>query len=655
MIFLKKPICFFIIVFYSFYTNIVLSQSLKQELRPWNESDDVEFSKWFVDNKTILNNFIDNECPYKNISQVCSDIIYQERIKYAEKKMISIISFDHSKKFGIFLKQYVIAYINLNTTTNSPSSISSTTALEFKVRPLYIYDFDKITRIFNQTPHNKKNNDDELDLNHSQNGFLVQQVKTIMLGFGANTTFFFSNASGLQNLVNFSIGLIPTKEKTSLFNYFVENKEDIYTNKRKVPFKSEMLENWKVGDNVLFKSSGGAIFVASAGIPFVRVGTTIAVFGSWMYYLEKMGNNKVYINATNVTTKAALAFTNTFTVNAVDNYIKDIGIGHSFEVDLSDFKAARAYEDMLKGNLVPMQEMAKDDKNLAVINVESNDYKISGNMKSFIFDISLAKFTSSKANYYSLANAHFLRSGVKIENEYGIYSREILGRTLTKHKNRIKSFYGGITKVTDQEKKLISIDNKIQFSWNFEKDHFEKKALDHAIDEIIQDTGLDFLKIKTPDTEKLGYVRISLKAEADMFFTRAINGINKEFIFFNIQKNMLLMIENYFKDDNDKNQLCNFTEIVFSCKNKYTQESITALTKIKELSNRLNINEKNNKNFTQAYAEIGEFVWTNQFIFKAILEQMKTCGSKIIYEISGEKISDYKTENTTLRDIELCK
>ncbi len=647
---LKKSLFLFIIVFYSFHSNMVFSSpnDIEEGLRPWKDTDNIEFTKWFTDNKSVLKIFIDNECPYKNISQECSDIIYSERIKYAEEKLISLISLDQSKRFGIFLKQYVLSYINLYSINTSKTETSN---LEFKVNPLFLYDFDKVTRIFNLTPHRKNSHDEELEFNHFENGFRIQKYTSIHFGIGIKNDFFFSNASGFQNLISFTLGLVPAKEKTSLFNYYVDKKENISTSKRKLPVKSEMLEEWQIGDNVLFKSSGGAIFVASAGIPFLKIGTTIAVLGSWLYYLEKTGHNKVYINATRLKTKSAIAFTNSLTVNAIDNYLIDVGFGHSFEIDLSDFKAAKAYEDMLKGNLVPIQEMANDDKNLAVVNVEINEHRISGNVKSFIFDISLAKLISSKANYYSLSNTQFLRSGLKIDNEYGIYSREILGRTLTRHRNKIKSFYGGITNITDQENKLISTDNKIQFNWNFEKDHFDRESLDHAINDIVQDTGLDYLKIKTPDIKKLGYARITLRAEADSFFTKAIKGKNREFIFSNIQKNMFSMIEAYFNGD-DKNQLCNITGIIYPCKTKYTQESIKALSKIKELSKLFK--ENKTKSSAQAYAEFGEQVWTNQFIFKAILEQMKSCGSNIFYEISGEKISDYKIENTTVRNIELC-
>jgi len=534
------------------------------------------------------------------------------------------------------------------------STSKPTVQLEYKVKPLGLFYYDAITRIFNLTPEiNDASAVNILDLEKYEKGFKVQKFWTVLGGLGAQAQFYFSNATGLQNLLGFSIGLAPQKNKSALFTYFVKDTKELNLIKRHIPWKAEDLYEWSVGDSVAYESAGGMIFVAGAGIPFLKANTTIATQGSWRYYVQKIDDERVYVNATRAETKSAAAFAGTLALSVGEAALKDVGHGFSYEIDLSDFEAARAYEDMLKGNIVPLQKMAADSLNPFVQTVQANANLLSGKMKGFVFGIPFANVTTSKANFYSLSNIKNLKEGLVVNNEYGIYSREVIGRLVTHHKNRIKSFYGGVTKVTDKNDKLISVDNKVHFNWFFEKDHSDSKALNHAIEDVIQDTGLDYLQIKAPASSELGYVSVNLKVEADTHFTKALTGANRAAVFSGMQKNMAGLIDLYFKAG-DRHDLCVTDEQ--DCKSRYTAESIRAIGKIKELSEALSANfGKDNKAFAQAYAKIGEQAWTNQFVFRAFLDQMRFCGSNVSYEVSGEKISNYQLQNITSLDVIKCK
>jgi hypothetical protein len=276
-------------------------------------------------------------------------------------------------------------------------------------------------------------------------------------------------------------------------------------------------------------------------------------------------------------------------------------------------------------------------------------------VKSFVFGIPFANVVSSKGNFYSLSNIKNLKEGLVVDNEYGIYSREVRDRFVNRHKNRVKSFYGGVSKVTDKNGALVSVDNKVQLSWFYEKDHGDTKSLNNAIEDVIQDTGLDYLKVKAPSDKELGYINVSLKLDAGTSFTKAIAGQNQAFTFSLMQKAMTNAIATYFNGD-DRHELCHAAEDKGTCKARYTSESIEAFAKIRSLSSELAKHYgKNNKAFAQTYAKIGAEAWTNQFVFKAMLEQMKHCGSAVNYEVSGEKISNYQLQNVTSQDVQFCK
>jgi hypothetical protein len=649
---IRPHILFFIFFISTFVTSGAFSNT-QETTRRWVQSDDNEFVEWFSKDEFYRHSYINQGCPYKPFSLDCTELIYQAKIVYSFKSNIDAKSFAPSKKLGMLLQKIFSQYTKFYNKYISTKETTAST-IDYSVRPFFLYDLFNITRIFNLTQHSSEFQNNEIEFNRFEKGFIVQKYFQLSLGLGANTGFSFSNVQGLQSLVNFSIGLMPIKERTTLFSYYVPKKEDLRVEKRHIPFNADKLKNWNIGDNVFYQSSGGAVFLASAGIPFLSVGATITLEGSWNYYLEKLDDHKVFINATRVTTKSAMAFLGTVALSIGENFLKNNGIGFSYEVDLSNEQAAMAYKDMLKGNIVPMQEMANDDRNFSVINVENQNSKFMGKAKILSLGFPLVKLTSSKGNYYSLSQSHYLDGGLKVENEYGIYSREVFGMLLTRHKNRIKSFYGGVTKISNAKNELLSLDNKIQFSWNFEKDHFKSHSFNKAINEIIQDTGLNFLKIKSFETENLGYARINLKVDADAQFTNALTGANRSIIFENIQNDLFTNIDNYF-EGSDIYNLCHMEKLIRSCKSHYKAESKNALDKIIELTADLKYQiGKNNKEFAQSYAKIGELSWKNPFLFKAIFEQMKKCGSTLSYEVSGEKISQYRLKLETPLDPKVC-
>jgi hypothetical protein len=641
-----------VLTFYPSHSHFAFAND-QFDSRPWIQSDDDGFFKWFTLNEELRKDYISQECPYKSLSHECIDLIHRARIIYSYESNISVESFSPSKKFGILLQKMFPQYSKIYNKYFPPNTTQKPD-IDFNMSSIQLYDMLKITRILNLTPQSTEMINNEIDFNHYDKGFMVQKYFRYALGLGAKGVFNFPNVAGLQSLVNFSIGLMPTLEKTTLFKYYVQNKEDISKIKRQIPHKAKNLNHWIAGDNVFYESTGGAVFIASAGIPFLSVGTTIALEGSWRYYIEKGDGKKIFISVSKVTTKSALAFVGTAVSSLGEKFLKDDGIGFSYEIDLSNESAAMALEDLIKGNFIPIQKMAKDDSNFFVQDIESQNYQLTGKVKIFNLGLPFINLTASSGHYFSHSNIHLLESGLKIENEYGIFSQEIIGKTFSRHKNRIKSFYGGVTKITDSNNKLISIDNKIQFNWYFEKDHFKNNSFNRAIEQIIQDTSLENLRLKSFETEKFGYAQINFKTETDAHFTNAITGANKKNIFANIQKNMQTYINSYF-EGKDTYDLCNLLDKFRSCKNHYREESLSALSEIMEMTTDLKYQLGiDNLAFAKSYAKIGKLAWSNPFIFKAVFEQMKKCGSTLLYEVSGEKISHYRLKQVTPLDPLLC-
>jgi hypothetical protein len=434
----------------------------------------------------------------------------------------------------------------------------------------------------------------------------------------------------------------------------LDSKELEFTD-RHIPFKAEELYSWNIGDNVFYESTGGVVFGASAGIPQVTVGTAIAHQGAWRFYVEKTDDEKVYVNATKANINSSAAFAGNIILNISKENLKDLGNGFSFEIDLSDSDAARAYEDMLRGNMIPIQRMSDDEMNTSVKKISANRNLTTGKKKTFMLGIPFANFVTSKGSYYKLDNVEYFANGIKTESEYGIYSKEVKTRFLNSHKNKIKAFYGGTLKATDNTGKLVSLEDKVSFNWFFENDYGSGGNLNKALKDFLHDTGLNQLNIKAPDIKNLGYVSISLKAESGTTFTKALIGRNQLANVKNIAARTEKLIINYFAEG-DKNEICNTEEIFENCQSRITSESKNAMKNVRSLVVDLKSQYGNNpKLFTQTYAKIGEQIWTNQFTFKAFLEQMKNCGNRVSYEVAGERVSNYQIQENSEMNEKSCK
>ncbi len=378
--------------------------------------------------------------------------------------------------------------------------------------------------------------------------------------------------------------------------------------------------------------------------------------GGWRYYIEKVSPETVYVSALRSEVKSASASVGAGLMSLSTGALNDESSGMSFEFDLADTEAMMAYEDLLKGNMVPAQEMAQDIFNPAVQHIEDIELLLSGKRRSFIFGLPYMNVRTSKGEFYSYSNVDFIKQGLKTVTEYGIFSKEVRGRFWLKHRNHMKVFAGGIATTTDKTGAVVAQDNKVQLSWFYEKDYADSKHVNRAVEDLLQDTGMTDLAVKVNKTKDLGYVNVKLDIEGDRNFTNVLMNLSRRNGSFRAMENdMSTLVTNYF-NQGDKLELCNNDQSVSSCKSSYMRRSKKALAKIKSFGAKLaKLRKTDSKAFAKTFSEIGEQVWKNQFVFKAVLNKLKSCGVEMNYEVSGERISNYQVQEVTAYDPNACK
>ncbi|EQC48854.1 collagen triple helix repeat protein, partial [Bacteriovorax sp. BSW11_IV] len=519
--------------------------------------------------------------------------------------------------------------------------------LKFKLRPLALFDIDGIMRVINLTPELKDKG--YASINTFENGFQVQRYKMILGGLGAQLQFFFENGTGLRELLGGAIGLAPMKSRTAVFNYFVNDQKELNVIERKIPWNAHDINEWRIGDNAYFETTGGMFYIGSIGWSVLASGMTMIDQGAWRVYVEKTDHEKVLVSFSRAELKSRSTFNGVIVGSAVATKYDDKGAGFSYEMDLSDFETARAYEDLLKGNVAQVQKMSIEEFNPFVEEVDSFNYLVKTKSKSFVFGIPFINVANSQGSTYSYQNIDSTKEGFKTVSEYGIYFKSLNGRLITRHTNMAKVFKSGLA-TTTKEGKLVANDHLSQLEWFYEKDHAKGHDLDKALRILNEDTGIK-VNLTAPSSSDLSYLTVKLAVKSDMNFAKAMSSLSKGKSLQVLKVNAKANIAKYFSNG-DKDNLCKGVNNVVGCKSHYENETMSALNEIASTGKAYG-NVKS-KNFTSETAKLGKLIWKNRFVFQAVTEKMALCGSQLDLQVAGEKISNYQTQSLSVYNEEKC-
>jgi hypothetical protein len=430
-----------------------------------------------------------------------------------------------------------------------------------------------------------------------------------------------------------------------LVRQYVENEKLLQAMpKRGIPGKAEEFYSWEKGDSVLYESSGGAVFIGAAGIPFVGAGSTILTKSDWRTYVEKIDDSRVYVSMQKSKTNSAAAFTGAALTTLSTSQFETSGNGFSYIFDIDDTKAAEAYVHMINGHLVPAQQMAADAQDTSVLHANDLNFLMTGRSVNMFFGVPFVYFSSSRGTSHQFTNVESHIDGVQTVTDYGIYAKEINNRLISRHKNLIRSFTGGTATTTDMESnKVIAEDVSATFLWQYEKDRTRVRNFNDAIKLLIQDTGLENeTALRASDRNHLGYTRIKLEFTMDAAFVKGLmaqatsrNGLRS------MSTNAMTTLDQYLRAG-DRHNLCNQqqNDDRRRCQDQLRSETRRAYSQMEGHLKTMNSTYgRDAKAFARAFAQFGRFMMSNQFTLKPFIMQAEACGGKLGYEVSGERIS----------------
>lgn len=261
-------------------------------------------------------------------------------------------------KFVIIIALFLMVY---NISAQTPSYSSSGVP--------YI-EGNRFTKVTSLTPNTSNDNCIVLSMDtDSSDGYSVQVETTYGGSYSLAHSWWFPEPGAWS-----VVGLAPVYGKYILFMGKSFSKDPVKDFKRRqIPLKKLEISKWIKGDAVFWNSEGGAILGVGAGISPVHLGANITVKGSWAHYVEKTGDNKVFVSLINRNIKSLTLSAGVLYAGLSEDFIRAKAKTKSYEVELVDEDHEFAYRMFLKGNDSFLLKLIEEGSN-SIEAIETTSY-----------------------------------------------------------------------------------------------------------------------------------------------------------------------------------------------------------------------------------------------------------------------------------------
>jgi hypothetical protein len=388
---------------------------------------------------------------------------------------------------------------------------------------------------------------------------------------------------------------------------------------------------------------------AAPGYAGFSLSGAYSVQGGFTTVVKKMEGNMVSMQILSREIKSGAMAVGAYGASMSLSRMKQLASGFGYIMDVSDEAGAEAYEEAMKGNLLAVEELALDMTKAGVAQkVDSTSMILEGSTRSMGIAtpiLPIAHFRSSKSRMYEHTDKLFFENGVQTTTKYGVFVKEQDGKLGLNHRNVLQAFYGGVAIARDSKGKTLDKNLVGQFVYKYESDNSTSKKLDRNLKILAKKTMLNNLtNLALPSSGKLGYMKVNLGVQFPESFSKAlVIANNRAGGLKRFTRAADAAIARVFNTRGMKSDYCNDNETEKRCKRrlergvKKTFEKIrTALWTMKA--------ESYEKNYVKEFAKFGEHVWSNPFVFAAFTQQGRSCGMRIKFEVTGERVSKYNKE-----------
>ena len=546
---------------------------------------------------------------------------------------------------------------------------ASTHGLEYSISPIVLVNGDKIKRLVKL---GKQTSPIPIPISNPNDGkgYRYIRKKAFDIGIGM------APHAGVLNVVG-GLAIMGHRGKSKYYERFIANLADVEKFPHlRVPFSKEQLQQWAIGDQLVYAHIGGISFHLFGGYdPFIFVGPAYRALGEWKVHLKKIGKSKLKYELVNEKIKSfGMEIEGTFSKVDIEKFHTKEKY-FEFIFDFSKPGIPQLFKEVIDGDVKKAQKLCNSQAegiSTFVEGISQSHGKRSSQMISFPF---LFGASASKNKVINTSFEKDLENGFTIKTNIALRERRnaTYGR-LSNHKLYTEFFvatheksmpsndidfpdhfedvdHDGVEEINlkddDGEKSLRQRQMEFyhQFGgthkWVYESDQLTGEKLEHKVEKLGRKSGFRSLNFKFPH-EKLGYVRIELSLMFSQGFLGEILKLDYDSrLYHELLKSSKKDIRNYFLVDENKN-LCKNTSRR-NCEEKLILETdsifknmTSTIIKMRDV-----FAEHKFESFVCNYSELGKLITQNPFILQNIVKKFHR-GVVVDFELHGEKFAHFK-------------
>ncbi len=496
-----------------------------------------------------------------------------------------------------------------------------------RIIPLAFGNFDWLTKIVNLV---ETKSNDVLEYDVYGGGLLVTKEESVVLGAGLAATFDFPMAGDRYTLptgMGVAVGLTPVANSKAVYKLKVSTLEDLKKRKLQIPFNVKTLKLMNADEEAFFELTGGLAASAGFTVYGATVGTSFVSMGGYEARVRKLEGSNVQVEIFRKNMKALGFAAGTIGVQALTSKIEARSKIFRFTFDVSDEKAAMAYEMALRGRVKDVQEMAKSSTSISLGAkgfTRMNGKKGGLRMALPLVPVLSLAWMTSKDQTLSALDDYDLETLTR--TQYATYNKELSSRAFGYHSEKFETFTAA-TVVEENENGSKTVEIGGRFNLIDRTTRASSKRIERALERFKKRTNLvEVLNIKVPKQKELAYSSVELEVRWPESFVRHLMklAINEQ-----MDDVLLAHIEAQLKGNKNKNDLMK----------SYASEVLGLMKHAQEMRFQVGLNANE---FAAAFRSIGKQTMTGPdegILFRAFYEEAKKCGVEAKLTVEGQRIS----------------
>jgi hypothetical protein len=494
----------------------------------------------------------------------------------------------------------------------------------FGVMPMLHLGYDSYKRVINLS----ESKDGSIGFDNESKGYLIVENKSYQVGAGAMLMAMPPGDIPFGGYLH--AGLMPYKGGHSFKARKVDNLifSDTNLSDMVTPLSVEELNSWSVSDRLSYSTTGGIMFNGGVGVRvFADLSVGYMAQGTWVTSISKASKKHVLVSIKKSKMKMFMKSVGLTIASLQLHTFNNADKNFNFMFDLTKPGAVKAYKDMIQGNITTAQMMndsrTKDSgvKHVSIANSTSR-----GRMK--MRSIGLPILFKKKSMYGQMNSSSYSENymnNTQMKMEMGMYMRSNSDSGVwSAHKDTGFIFMAGSHKMTGEyvgsSKSILG-----SFKWYFQTDRASENYISARLNRAMNVMGFD--NLNNIHTEQfagrgaLNFVRGEIDLTLNDSLSREIMNLSKKKELYKEMYNHAFKEMNlYFSKYSNLVKMCprKITRLV--CKKRIYKSTWRAVSNFPRVIGSMSsfYKQQNEKEFVKAYAEIGQLMLTNRFVFQEL-------------------------------------